>query len=86
MGRHLFDRGRLGLAFLEHFPADLAFGDFKQGDIRCAEASGFRNERTGRTTARDAVQLPNPARNDVHEDVRVSDFFQSFASKFSVQE
>lgn len=86
MGRHLFDRSRLGLAFLEHFPADFAFGDFEQGDVRRAQSSGFGNERTGRTAARDAVQLPNAARNDVHEDVRVSNFFQSFASKFSVQE
>ena len=71
-----FDRFR-------HFPADFVLQQFAQRDVGCPKVSHVGNERTAQTAAT-GIQLAHPARNQVHQDVRVANLLVGSFAKFSV--
>jgi hypothetical protein len=76
----------LGLLFLlEHFPGQLTFGDLDQSDISRPKAGYFDNERARGRRSTASVQLPDSARDDIHQHVGIPNFFQSTFAKFAIQ-
>ena len=71
------------LDWLRHFPADFVLQQFAQRDVGCPKVSHVGNERTAQTAAT-GIQLAHPARNEVHQDVRVANLLGGSFAKFSV--
>jgi hypothetical protein len=78
LGHRAHQRDELG-----HIPADFVFEDFRQRDVRRAHVADVQDERTAQAAAA-GVQLAHAARHDVHEDIRVANFFIGAFAKFSV--
>ena len=66
-----------------HVPTHFVLDDFKQRDIRSPEAFGIGQQRPV-SVAVTAIELANPAGDQVHEDVGIEDFCQGLFEQFGV--
>src|SRR4029453_12331590 len=76
-------RPRLGLVF-NRLEGNLALGDLQQRRVGRSQVSGIRNQRASQATAT-RVELPDPTRHQIDEEVRVAHLLQGTANQFGVQ-
>lgn len=67
-----------------HFEPDFFFNDFAQGNICGSQISNFRYQWTTQA-ASTGIELSDSTRNEVDQNVGVTNFLQSFFGKFGVQ-
>ena len=70
-------------AFFQEVPPHLVLDDFQQSDICCAEIVRIHDQRA--VGAATGIELAHSAGNQVYQNVGVTNLFQCFFTKFSVQ-